>query len=191
MGRPFASDNTTDDALICGIAIWQKDIKMLKLNPNPIRYNVGEVPTGKVIHATVKGQAERVPMPEKAHTFTCDHCKRTKTVYSNITTGHAIGCNGEKVCYYCAARQELKEMHATGKTCLYLSKDADGQDVVTNWPNSLVLRVFGMTKGRHNIAGTRYDVWFFDDEKNLWHGVQYGENTQICHCKRLKHNPYM
>jgi hypothetical protein len=44
----------------------------------------------------------------------------------------------------------------------------------------------GRTTGRHNIAGVRYDVWFRGPDGHVWWGVQYGDMTQICHCKRTK-----
>jgi hypothetical protein len=56
---------------------------------------------------------------------------------------------------------------------------------VTNWPGSLRFNAF-VRRGRHNLAGTRYDLWFTGPENTLWHGVQYGDQTQVCHCKRLK-----
>lgn len=72
-------------------------------------------------------------------------------------------------------------MDKHGKTTLYLS---NGE--VTNWPGTLRFPLWSSKRGRHNIAGTRKDVWFKDGSGNMWHGVQYGEFTQICHCKRLK-----
>ena len=35
-----------------------------------------------------------------------------------------------------------------------------------------------------DIAGKRLDVWFYGPDGYIWHGVQYGDNTQIVHCKR-------
>jgi hypothetical protein len=62
---------------------------------------------------------------------------------------------------------------------------------VANWPGTLEFKVAKMTVGHHNIAGTRYDVWFTVVNvetgcRENWHGVQYGENTMICRCRRLK-----
>jgi hypothetical protein len=56
---------------------------------------------------------------------------------------------------------------------------------LTNWPGSLSIQVRRIKTGHHNIAGKRYDVWF-TFEGHEWHGVQYGDNTQICHCRKLK-----
>ena len=67
-----------------------------------------------------------------------------------------------------------------GRIMLYLS---NGE--VMNWPGTLRFPAH-VRKGRHNIAGSRYDVWFAGPDGFQWHGVQYGDNTQICHCKRTK-----
>jgi hypothetical protein len=53
------------------------------------------------------------------------------------------------------------------------------------WPGTLKIRC-GVRTGRHNIAGKRYDVWFVGPDGKNWHGVTYGDNTQICRVRRLK-----
>lgn len=40
-------------------------------------------------------------------------------------------------------------------------------------------------KGRHNICGVRYDVWFTYHD-NKYHGVKYGDNNDIVYVKRIK-----
>lgn len=60
-----------------------------------------------------------------------------------------------------------------------------GGDTASNWPHTLVFRAHGQV-GRHNIAGKRYDVWFNGPDGYEWHGVTYGDWTQLCHCKRTK-----
>jgi len=47
-------------------------------------------------------------------------------------------------------------------------------------------KVLRVTTGRHNFGLTRYDVWFDGKDGHIWHGVQYGDNAQILHCKRTK-----
>ena len=71
-------------------------------------------------------------------------------------------------------------MRHSGKALLY-----DTCDFVTNWPGTLKLRVTGRKMGSHNIAVWRYDMWF-QFEGFLWHGVRYGNNTQLVHCKRTR-----
>ena len=74
-------------------------------------------------------------------------------------------------------------MRQHGRITLYLAKHDDKYEV-TNWPSSLRLKA-SVKVGNHNIAGSRYDTWF-NFEGVVWHGVCYGENTQLCHCKRTK-----
>lgn len=64
--------------------------------------------------------------------------------------------------------------------------DSREDNRVTNWPGSLSFRTGYIRKGRHNFAGTRYDTWFTGPDEKTWHAVQYGENTQIAHCRRVK-----
>jgi len=90
------------------------------------------------------------------------------------------------VCFECCGDQDRASMRQTGRAVLYLSKI--GADwFVSNWPGTLRIctNFPGVCVGRHNIAGRRYDVWF-NFEGCLWHGVTYGDNTQLCHVKRTK-----
>ena len=87
-------------------------------------------------------------------------------------------------------------MRDTGKITLYLDcerwKDQRKKDssiracmgTVQNWPGSLKIPCHTRC-GDHNIARTRYDVWF-KFEGYEWWGVYYGEDTQLIHCKRTK-----
>jgi len=119
-------------------------------------------------------------------TFKCVDCKQEKPIQTDGGTGYALfGKSKRKVCYECCAIRDRKEMDKTGKAVLYLSMIPDTDYYVSNWPGTLKLPIHAMSKGRHNIAGVRYDVWFRFSGCN-WHGIQYGDNTQICHCKRLK-----
>lgn len=110
---------------------------------------------------------------------------------SGISTGYAryckcgiLDCAGcATMCYTCAAEVEQAEMQQYGRAALYLDTKAR---TVSNWTGKLTFRVRQMSTGRHNMAGRRVDVWFRDSNGALWHGVQYGEWTQIVHCKRLK-----
>ena len=119
--------------------------------------------------------------------FTCHICKQDKEHESDMTTGYGLDEHDNKICYACCGKQAEQRMRDSGRAALYLTEN--GQLVksytVSNWPGTLKIPCFRWSKGRHNIAGVRYDVWFrFDNQ--LWHGVTYGNNTQICHCKRLK-----
>ena len=95
-------------------------------------------------------------------------------------TGYGVNREGEKICFACCGEQDKQAMREDGKATLYLSNNE-----ITNWPGTLRLRADYVRTGRHNIAGKRYDVWFHF-ENQQWHGVQYGDNTNILHCKKLK-----
>lgn len=56
--------------------------------------------------------------------------------------------------------------------------------VIGNWPGTLTFKATGVTRGRHNWGIPRWDVWFNGPDGHVWHGVNYGNNTQIVHCRR-------
>jgi hypothetical protein len=123
-----------------------------------------------------------------------------------------LGCyygktaEGKIRCFTCCAEEDKAQMDRlhmdhTGKICMYLThrpfpmhNDRGAQKwimgttvagTLTNWPGTLSFPC-RVKIGRHNIARYRYDVWFTDHNGNPWHGVTYGEKTQICHCHRIK-----
>jgi hypothetical protein len=116
-------------------------------------------------------------------------CGHPESPHSDFTRGYGTNDKGERHCYACCAERDKKQMREAGKIALYLTTKQDtggnyGDAKITNWPGSLEFKG-RYHKGRHNIAGSRYDVWFTFEGTN-WHGVTYGDNTQICHCKRTK-----
>lgn len=134
---------------------------------------------------------------KKTTVFTCGVCHKEITQeHEDFTTGYGIDSKHEKICYNCCAEEDKQFMRDNGKITLYLVKRYDNQEpdrfgfhpynyFVINWPSSLEIKCYYHNKGKHNMAGTRYDVWF-KFEGYVWHGVQYGENTQLCHCKKTK-----
>jgi hypothetical protein len=128
-------------------------------------------------------------------TFKCIDCGEEKPLQTNGGTGRALTDAGESVCYACCAVRDRAYMVEHGRITLYLTLAARPQawggltraGTVSNWPGTLNLGFdLPVTLGRHNIAGRRYDVWFDGPDGHKWHGVTYGDNTQICHCKRTK-----
>ena len=118
----------------------------------------------------------------------CDHCKK-EIVPSGISTGYGeigTGDDVQRLCYDCCADHEQEQMTKTGKAGLYLSRDDRGWKV-TDWPGRLCFRpsVIERKQG-HNMGLTRRDAWFTDRVGERWWGVQYGDNTEIIHCKKLK-----
>lgn len=95
-----------------------------------------------------------------------------------------------KICYQCCAIEDKRAMRERGEHCLYLV-ECNKSDIIqerymlTNWPNTLKLPLIGMRIGRHNMARTRIDVWFVF-EGYIWHGVQWGECSQLCRVKQTK-----
>ena len=116
--------------------------------------------------------------------FTCDRCGVCH-VYRSWVTGYGSNSAGEKICYECCGELDRELMREKGKITLYLVSEFS-RWFVTNLPNTLRFRVKKFHIGKHNIARTRHDVWFTDHEGNRWWGVSYGEDSQLCHCKRLK-----
>lgn len=119
----------------------------------------------------------------------CFDCGAT-FISNGFSTGYGTDREGNRVCFACCGIRDQKDMEKTGKATLYLTLKerpglrlfADGE--VGNWPGTLKLPC-RVKRGRHNIAGVRFDAWFRFAGKD-WHGVQYGENTQLIHCKQLK-----
>lgn len=117
-------------------------------------------------------------------------CGHAPSPHSDFTTGYGQDAQGRTHCYACCAENDKASMIETGRATLYLTREQPDAAAapawyVTNWPGSLRMHAF-VRKGRHNMAGKRYDVWFTGPDGKDWHGVTYGDNTQICHCRRLK-----
>lgn len=108
-------------------------------------------------------------------------CGHVPSPHDANTTGYGVTPGGLAMCWDCCARLDESTMDTNGRIALYLHERE-----VTNWPGSLKFRVVEKRKSRHNIAGVRYDVWFHDRHGKTWHGVQYGNNTQVVRCRRLK-----
>jgi hypothetical protein len=127
--------------------------------------------------------------------FVCDSCNELMAMPAGSGgTGYGRTSDGRFHCYGCCARQEADYMRRTGKADLYLVRDtrkarlapyAHSGWEVTDWPGQFRRPVTRIEHGAHNSARTRTDVWF-RFEGQAWHGVQYGENTQIVHCRRIK-----
>lgn len=108
-------------------------------------------------------------------------CGHPASEHSNFTTGYGEDPKtGKKFCYACCAERDKDDMRKTGHATLYLTEKG-----ITNWPGSLILTPYFRKTGLHNIARIRRDVWFMF-ERTRWHGVNYGNFSQILHCKRIK-----
>lgn len=119
--------------------------------------------------------------------FVCGDCGEVICIpLGGISTGYGQDWNrpDDFICFACCGARDRAEMESTGKATLYLVREKDGTDYVTNWPGTLKLHA-NVRVGRHNFARRRYDAWF-RYRGELWHGVQIGDNTQIIRCKRTK-----
>ncbi len=123
----------------------------------------------------------------KTDTFHCDGCARDiDRPKSPGGVGYGVAEDGRVICYVCGAqetRARMADPTSDGREILYLVRD--GPDwIVTDWPGKLRFPVGVSKTGRHNMAGSRIDVWFHGPDGRTWWGVQYGENTQVIHCRR-------
>ena len=125
-------------------------------------------------------------------------CGHAPSPHASFTNGYGTDSDGKRKCYDCCAESMRAAMRETGRATLYLTCPERGtvnhlpqhgtRHELTDWPGKLRIPVYYISKGRHNIAGCRYDFHFrFDGE--TWRGTQYGDNTQIAHCRRLKNQP--
>lgn len=114
----------------------------------------------------------------------CNQCKKEIVKPANsFSTGYGTDKQGNIFCFDCCGlndRKKLEKAKPGERFALYLS---NGE--VINWPGTFRAPVFGLSVGRHNIAGKRYD-FRVKVGNNLFSGTQYGDNTQIAHLKCLK-----
>lgn len=119
--------------------------------------------------------------------YDCFKCHKhiTYNTEGQVGAGYGLDENDNPICYNCCAIVDRDTMDEEGWFVLYLVK-RDKDYYVSNWPGTLEYKVDSYSYGRHNIAGTRVDVWFTDYKGKKWWGARYGNNTQLCRCKRLK-----
>lgn len=112
-----------------------------------------------------------------------------------IGTGYAVDKDSNKICYDCCSEKDKRYMEEHSKIDLYLTKKVTEKGMlkgavsyeVVNWPGTLRFRT-QFKRGKHNMTGSRIDVWFRDHLNNKWWGVNYGEWTEIVHCTKLKNS---
>lgn len=130
-------------------------------------------------------------------TFTCSRCNEAKPVNASGGTGYAVNSEGGKVCYSCCADIDRARMLETGRATLYLSPEnrptptgvaryLNARGDVRNWPGTLRFPFSGLRVARHNIAGRVYTAYFTGPDGATWSARNYGEHSDIAHCRRLK-----
>ena len=105
----------------------------------------------------------------------------------SLGAGYGTDATGAKVCYACCGARDTRDMIDRGKAVLYAvgASGPYGDCEITNWPGSIRFKArFG--RGRHNWARYRYDGTFTGPDGKPWRFTQYGDNTQIAHCRRAK-----
>ena len=114
-------------------------------------------------------------------------CSRCSTGLAGIKHGCQLTPGGDMnyFCPPCCGDIEKEFMIENGRTTLYLVSD-EGDWVVQDFLGVTKFKTAPPRVGRHNLAHNRYDVWFNGPDGFLWHAVRYGDNTEICHCKRTK-----
>lgn len=117
----------------------------------------------------------------------CYDCKKEIVTPRCGGTGYAIDSqhNDRYICYACCAVRDRNDMDKTGRAVLYFT-GSPFRWTVGNWPGTLSYPVRHVNEGLHNFTGSRLDFWFTDHVGRRWWGVQYGRNTDIAHCRRLK-----
>ncbi len=115
-------------------------------------------------------------------------CGHTPSPHVIASTGYGVDpVTGARSCYDCCSAKERESLIREGKGVLYLvaSKTRLGGYEVTDWPGTLRFPVTARWQGRHNIARTVDYVRFKGPDGKDWSGRQYGDNSQICHVRRL------
>lgn len=98
------------------------------------------------------------------------------------THEYAMNGEGKKLCYDCCGvmeKKQLLELKPKETIVFYLS----GHEVI-NWCGTMRIKCI-VKEGKHNIAGVRHDCWFKIGDK-CYHGVQYGDFSELCYIKRVK-----
>jgi len=114
----------------------------------------------------------------------CIICKNT-FVPDTITPEYGIDNHGHKICFVCCGKIDMKRFKTAkvgDKDYLYYNHETN---TISNFPGTFKIAGGCHTHGKHNIARTRIDIWFKVGDTHF-HGVQYGENTQILHTKCVK-----
>ncbi len=106
--------------------------------------------------------------------FKCSQCHRIRQSTSAYTTGYGRDMRNCRICFTCCGSNDKRDLISKGKGVLYLS-NRDGKYSVINWPGTLRIPVSSYSRGSHNIAGSRLDVWF-QLNGQTFHGVNLGDN---------------
>ena len=114
----------------------------------------------------------------------CAFCEREiETPTPPGPVGYGTDADGNIVCYACCGVLDAQHMAQAGSIILYVTESGSSYRI-SNWPGTLTFTPTQVRHGRHNICGTRLDVWFDGPDRSRWHGVNIGDN-QVLRCRRL------
>ena len=132
----------------------------------------------------------------------CSQCGK-ECIGDGVGTGYGKNRKGEKFCYECCGKNDLAELENLKigeRVCQYLHIENQikgckyrggycnshwGESYeIRNWPGTLKIKAYGNI-GYHNMAYVQRNVWFNIGDKK-YHGVQYGNDSEICYIKRIK-----
>ena len=116
----------------------------------------------------------------------CDKCGKV-CKQDGMFTGYAVLWDGRKYCYQCSAEVDAQRLRglAIGESMHLYLVVRNNVWRVNNFTGLLSLPVYRIKFGRHNFAGIRYDFWFIY-YKQKYHGVVYGDDTQLAKVTRVK-----
>lgn len=109
-------------------------------------------------------------------------CGHLPSKHETFTTGYGFDRNKKTYCYDCCAKHEAQAMRDTKQAVLYL---VNNDKEVTDWPGHLRFNVTYKSSGKHNFGIKRIDLWF-NFNGYVWHGVHYGDNSDLVYCKQTK-----
>lgn len=141
------------------------------------------IETGRAMLYLTQGKGKWLPEELQAELLPgrADICRMAGRTWIVRPKGQTVGNAGfyprAWTAIYVEATNEGQALRDAARTTAVWS--------VTDWPGKLSFPVTSISKGRHNMARTRYDVTFIGPDGKPWRGTQYGENTQICHCRRI------
>jgi len=117
-------------------------------------------------------------------TSKCIVCKNTFQP-TKINPGYGVDNHDHKICLSCCGKLDAKKFKNAkpgDKLFAYYNHETN---TISNWPGTFEIKSVGHSHGRHNIARTRISVWF-KYEGNCFHGIQYGEDSEILYVKCVK-----
>lgn len=147
------------------------------------------------------------PAIDYSKTFFCDRCGVTFQSYTpgSSVSNFAYTRDNRMVCVKCCAELEKAYMRTHDKIVLYFQSfqhryqtdytrknkiyiiggHGDVMGELTDAMGNKIVDLYYIDRGKHNIAGRRYDFRFMF-EGRTWHGTVYGDNSDLAYCRRLK-----